>query len=172
MSLTQKRVNQIIKEELNRALAQRGLYEMDDMPMEDEMDVDTGIDVVPDDDMGGEDIDMGGMEMEPVAAEIDWSQFEDDDADEVGAAFLNAVKQLKEENPDESPTAEQVVALMQELMAAAESERAESDEPGTEEMEDVSAMGDEEEEEEADQLDEGVNWLRRANLLAGTGKRR
>lgn len=240
MSLTQKRVNQIVKEELNRALQQRGLNEMMDdeyndylqqqhgrfttpenmrgtpeyaakyrgapspsysqvtgrgSPLlsqrrsewgdadlyggpprvdevDDDMDMDTGIDVVPDDEMGGEeDMEMGDDAMTaPLEQEIDWAQFEDEDGEAVGAAFLDAVKQLQEENPDESPTAEAVVALMQELLAGDTEE--DMDDMGGEEMEDEgdfedeAPMGDEEEEGALNE------WVRRTNLLAGTSKRR
>ena len=131
-------------------------------------DEDTGIDVVPDD--MGMDADMPDMAAE-MEAEIDWTQFDDDDADAVGAAFLDAVKQLQEENPDASPTAGDVVARMQEILEGGE-------EDGEGDIDDMEDEGDFEEEapmaddEEATQLDESVNWLRRTNLLAGTGKRR
>lgn len=239
--MTQKRINQIIKEELNRALSERGMNEMTDddyneyiqqqhgrfttpenirgtpeysarlaagrppmtpaaappyrsehpahhhyqrqfdeldgyiatgrLPMREadddmDMDADTGIDVVPDDEMGGEeDMEMGAADMTaPLEQEIDWAQFEDEDGEAVGAAFLDAVKQLQEENPDESPTAEAVVALMQELLAGDTEE--DMDDMGGEEMEDESPMEDAEEEGALNE------WVRRTNLLAGTSKRR
>ncbi len=254
MSITKQRMNQIIKEELNRALEQRGLNEMmdqnynDDLqsrlgrftspenvmgtpqhraahgpyvsdrrgapstPMgpasaeelerirarrgdsfanlpyntydgpnspnspyyglreaDDDMDMDTGIDVVPDDAMGGdEDMDMGGEEMmAPLEQEIDWSQFDDDDAESVGAAFMDAIKQLREENPDEEPTAEAVVAMMQELLSAGEDE-----DMGGEEMEDEADFEDEAPMEDAEEEGALNEWLQRTNLLAGTRSRR
>jgi hypothetical protein len=103
-----------------------------------------------------EDDGMGEMmpEAEPVAEEIDWTQFEDDDAEAVGAAFMDAIKQLREEAPDEEPTAAAVVALMQDMLSGGEDEEAEMD---SEEME----SGEE-------PLNE---WIRRTNLLAGTRRR-
>lgn len=234
MSITKQRMNQIIKEELNRALKQRGLNEMMDQNYNDDlqsrlgrfttpenvkgtpqygrgpsparkpdpnlyypqgytpsgggggggnwdyseydhlleadddmdMDSDMGIDVVADDEMGGEEdmgMDMGGEDMmAPMEQEIDWSQFQDEDGEVVGAAFLDAIKKLREDNPEEEPTAEAVVAMMQELLAPEEDE----------EMEDEGALEDEgmmDDEEEEGALNE---WVRRTNLLAGTGKRR
>ena len=136
---------------------------------DDDMDMDTGIDVVPDDEMGGEEdmgMPMSGEEMEPVATEIDWSQFEDEDTDVVGVAFFDALKQLREESPDEEPTAEAVVALMQELLAGDTEE-----DMGGEEMEDEAAP--EEEESMGGDEESALNeWVRRTNLLAGTSKRR
>ena len=240
MSLTQKRRNQIVKEELNRALKKRGLNERmdpnynDDLQSrlgrfttpenvkgtpqygrgpsparkpepgiyypqdytppggygggaggnwdyseydhlreaDDDMDMDTGIDVVPDDEMGGEEdmgMPMSGEEMEPVATEIDWSQFEDEDTDVVGVAFFDALKQLREESPDEEPTAEAVVALMQELLAGDSEE--DMDDMGGEEMED-EAVSEEEESMGGDEEGALNEWVRRTNLLAGTSKRR
>lgn len=106
-----------------------------------------------------EDEGMGEMmpEAEPVAEEIDWSQFEDDDSEAVGAAFMDAIKQLREENPDEEPTAAAVVSLMQSLLSSEEPE----EEGEEEEMESETESGDE-------PLNE---WLRRTNLLAGTRRR-
>jgi hypothetical protein len=183
MSITKQRMNQIIKEELNRALKQRGLNEMMDQynneelymddysvdEADDDMDMDTGIDVVPDDDMGGdEDMAMGGEEMmAPLEQEIDWSQFDDDDAESVGAAFMDAIKQLREENPDEEPTAEAVVAMMQELLSAGEDE-----DMGGEEMEDEADFEDEAPMEDAEEEGALNEWLQRTNLLAGTRSRR
>jgi hypothetical protein len=112
---------------------------------------------------------MGGEEMEPVATEIDWSQFEEEDTDVVGVAFFDALKQLREETPDEEPTAEAVVALMQVLLAGDTEE--DMDDMGGEEMEDEAAP---EEEESMGGDEEGAlnEWVRRTNLLAGTSKRR
>lgn len=142
--------------------------------VDDDMDMDTGIDVVPDDDMGGEEdmgMDMGGEDMmAPMEQEIDWSQFQDEDGEVVGAAFLDAIKKLREDNPEEEPTAEAVVAMMQELLAPEGDE--DMDDMGGEEMEDEGALEDEgmmDDEEEEGALNE---WVRRTNLLAGTGKRR
>jgi hypothetical protein len=134
------------------------------------MDMDTGIDVVPDDAMGGEDdmgMPMSGEEMEPVAAEIDWSEFEDEDTDRVGAAFFDALKQLREESPDEEPTAEAVVAMMQDLLSVDEDE-----DMGDEEMDDEGDFEDEA--PMADSEEEGAlnEWIQRTNLLAGTRGRR
>lgn len=237
MSITKQKMNQIVKEELNRALKQRGLNEMmggrgpehtpgtpeyryrqalissgldPDDPLgnlppapprpdydlrggytprrgspflpgeyaeydrlreaDDDMDMDTGIDVVPDDAMGGEDdmgMPMSGEEMEPVAAEIDWSEFEDEDTDRVGAAFFDALKQLREESPDEEPTAEAVVAMMQDLLSVDEDE-----DMGDEEMDDEGDFEDEA--PMADSEEEGAlnEWIQRTNLLAGTRGRR
>jgi hypothetical protein len=135
------------------------------------MDMDTGIDVVPDDAMGGdEDMGMGGdAMMAPLEQEIDWSEFEDEDGEAVGAAFLDAVKQLQEENPSENPTAEAVVALMQTLLAGDAEE--DMDDMGGEEMED-EAVPEEEESMGGDEEGALNEWVRRTNLLAGTSKRR
>jgi len=123
-----------------------------DMDMPDSDDDEMGFEV--------EDEDMGEMMpgMEPVGEEIDWSQFEDVGADELYDAFNNAIKQLREENPDDEPTAEAVVALMQDMLAAPEEEDAEGE---SEEMEPEMAGGDE-------PLNE---WIKRTNLLAGTRRR-
>ncbi len=127
----------------------------DDMEMGGD---DMGIDVVADDaagedDMGGED--MGGDDMmtSEMEAEIDWSQFDGQDGDAVGAAFMDAIKQLSEEMPEETPTAAAVVERMQEIL-----------------------MGDDEADDNAFSDDpaplaEGVDWRRRAGLLAGITKR-
>jgi hypothetical protein len=238
MSITKQRMNQIIKEELTRALKQRGLNEMMDQNYNDDlqsrlgrfttpenvkgtpqygrvpsparkpepgiyypqdytpsvgagagnwdyseydhlleadddmgMDSDMGIDVVPDDEMGGEEdmgMDMGGEDMmAPLEQEIDWSQFQDEDGEVVGAAFLDAIKKLREDNPDEEPTAEAVVAMMQELLAPEEDE-----EMGDEEMEDEGEIEDEAPMEDAEEEGALNEWVRRTNLLAGTSKRR
>lgn len=133
------------------------------LPRVDEADDDMDMPDSDDDEMGFEveDEDMGGMmpDSEPVSEEIDWSQFEDDDAEAVGAAFMDALKQLREENPDEDPTAEAVVSLMQSLLAP-------------EEMEDEGEMESEEMEPEMEGGDEPLNeWIKRTNLLAGTRRR-
>jgi hypothetical protein len=69
-----------------------GLREADD-----DMDMDTGIDVVADDATDDDDMGMpmSGAEVEPVAAEIDWSEFDPEDSDRAGAAFFNALAQLR-----------------------------------------------------------------------------
>jgi hypothetical protein len=235
MSITKQRMNQIIKEELTRALKQRGLNEMMDQNYNDDlqsrlgqfttpenvkgtpqygarhahpptparggpsyvsrrsewgdddlfggpprvdeadddmdMDADMGIDVVPDDEMGGEEdmgMDMGGEDMmAPLEQEIDWSQFQDEDGEVVGAAFLDAIKKLREENPDEEPTAEAVVALMQDLLNVDEDE-----DMGDEEMEDEAGFEDDAPMEDAEEAGALNEWLRRTNLLAGTRSRR
>ena len=139
------------------------LYYGAGLPRVDEADDDMDMPASDDDEMGFEveDEDMGGTMpgMEPVGEEIDWSQFEDDDAEAVGAAFMDALKQLREENPDEDPTAEAVVSLMQSLLAP-------------EEMEDEGEMEGEEMEPETEGGDEPLNeWIKRTNLLAGTRRR-
>ena len=121
----------------------------DDMEMDGE-DM-TDIDVVADD--AAPDDDMAAAEME---AEIDWSQFDDNDADAVGAAFLEAVKLLREEMPEETPTAAAVVERMQEILA------------GGDEADDNAFMDTPAPEAP---LAEGVDWRRRAGLLAGITKR-
>jgi hypothetical protein len=132
-----------------------GLREADD-----DMDTagdDMDIDVVADDADGEDDMgdDMGGDDMmsSEMEAEIDWSQFKDQDGDAVGAAFMDAIKQLSEEMPEETPTAAAVVERMQEIL-----------------------MGDDEADDNAFSDDpaplaEGVDWRRRAGLLAGITKR-
>lgn len=128
-----------------------GLREADD-DMDtagDDMDIDVvADDAAGEDDMGGEDMMTSEME-----AEIDWSQFDGQDGDAVGAAFMDAIKQLSEEMPEETPTAAAVVERMQEiLMGDAEADdNAFSDDPAP--------------------LAEGVDWRRRAGLLAGITKR-
>lgn len=128
----------------------------DDMDMESGGDDMTDIDVVaddtaPGDDMGGEDMMTAEME-----AEIDWSQFEGQDGDAVGAAFMDAIKQLGEEMPEETPTAAAVVERMQEILMGDDEadDNAFMDTPSTEAP-----------------LAEGVDWRRRAGLLAGITKR-
>jgi len=124
-------------------------------PRVDEADDDMGFDVVPDE--------MPDVpSYEPVGEEIDWSEFEDDDADEVGRAFFDAIKQLREENPDQEPTAAGVVSLMQSLLSGEE-----------EEDMDMDMDSDEEEVEEDADADEGAlnEWIQRTNLLAGTRRR-
>lgn len=107
-------------------------------------------DAVGDDDMGGED--MMAAEME---AEIDWSKFAEEDAEAVGAAFAEAIKQLSEEMPEETPTAAAVVERMQEILMGDEADdNAFMDTPAPEAP-----------------LAEGVDWRRRAGLLAGITKR-
>ena len=133
-----------------------GLREADDdmeMGGGDDM---TDIDVVADDaagddDMGGED--MMAAEME---AEIDWSKFAEEDAEAVGAAFAEAIKQLSEEMPEETPTAAAVVERMQEILM------------GDDEADDNAFMDTPAPEAP---LAEGVDWRRRAGLLAGITKR-
>jgi len=138
-----------------------GLREADD-----DMDTagdDMDIDVVADDmgdDMG---MPMSGEEVEPVAAEIDWSEFDPEDSDRAGAAFFNALAQLREENPDEEPTAEAVVALMQVLLDAEGDGDADAE---ADEEADDNAFSD-----DPAPLAEGVDWRRRAGLLAGITKR-
>jgi hypothetical protein len=140
------------------------LYYGAGLPRVDEADDDMDMDMPDsdDDEMGFEveDEAMGGMMpgMEPVGEEIDWSQFEAVGADELYDAFNNAIKQLREENPDDEPTAEAVVALMQDMLAAPEEEDAEGE---SEEMEPEMEGGDE-------PLNE---WIKRTNLLAGTRRR-
>ena len=151
MRITKQRISQIIKEELDAArLYTHSMNEADD-DMEMGGDETTDIDVVPDDmgdDMGGED-DMMTSEEE---TEIDWSQFDDRDGDAVGAAFLEAVKLLREENPEETPAASAVVERMQEILM------------GGEDADDNAFMDDE------TPLAESVDWCRRAGLLAGITK--
>lgn len=123
----------------------------DDMEMDgDDM---TDIDVVADD-TAGED-DMGGEDMmtSEMEAEIDWSQFDDQDGDAVGAAFLEAVKLLRDENPEETPSASAVVERMQEILM------------GGDEADDNAFMDD------PAPLAESVDWRRRAGVLAGITKR-
>lgn len=126
----------------------------DDMEMDggDMTDIDVvADDAAPGDDMGGED--MMAAEME---AEIDWSQFAEEDAADVGAAFMDAIKQLREEMPEETPTAAAVVERMQEILMGDDEadDNAFMDTPATEAP-----------------LAEGVDWRRRAGLLAGITKR-
>jgi hypothetical protein len=125
---------------------------------DDEMDTDgddMGIDVVaddaaPEDDMGGEDMMTSEME-----AEIDWSQFDDLDGDAVGAAFMDAIKLLRDEQPEETPTAAAVVERMQEILMGDSDGEA-----------DDNAFSD-----DPAPLAESVDWRRRAGLLAGITKR-
>jgi len=157
MSLSQKQINKIIKEELNRALSERGLWEMDDDGMMgggmSDMDGDMGFDVVADEE--GAETAMAAMEDEMG---IDWSSFDAFDADQVGAAFIQAGKDLTEETPDETPTAEQIVARMMEILEVEEtSEDMDSDEDSAE------VMGEENEEE----AEEGSLYESRFRKLAG-----
>ena len=149
MSLNRQRLRRIINEEMTLRMR-----EMDDMDADlGGGDDDMGFDVVPDE--------MPDVpSYEPVGEEIDWAEFEDDDADEVGRAFFDAIKQLREENPDQEPTAAGVVSLMQSLLSG-------------EEEEDMDMDSDEEEVEEEDEADEGAlnEWIQRTNLLAGTRRR-
>ena len=127
----------------------------DDMEMgggDDMTDIDVvADDAAGDDDMGGED--MMAAEME---AEIDWSKFAEEDAEAVGAAFAEAIKQLSEEMPEETPTAAAVVERMQEILM------------GDDEADDNAFMDTPTPEAP---LAEGVDWRRRAGLLAGITKR-
>lgn len=161
MTITKQRISQIIKEELSaaRLYAHSMNEEHDDMDTDGD---DMGIDVVADDadddtdgedDMGGED--MGGDDMmtSEEDPEIDWSQFDDQDGDAVGAAFLDAVKLLRDEQPEETPSAAAVVERMQEILTTPPDadDNAFSDDPAT--------------------LAEGVDWRHRAGVLAGITKR-
>ncbi len=130
-----------------------GLREADD-DMDtagDDMDIDVvADDAAGEDDMGGEDMMTSEME-----AEIDWSQFDDQDGDAVGAAFMDAIKQLSEEMPEETPTAAAVVERMQEILMG----------DGDDEADDNAFSDD------PAPLAESVDWRRRAGLLAGITKR-
>jgi hypothetical protein len=140
------------------------LREMDDMDDEGmsmdmpDSDDDMGFDVVPDDEtaMVPAGDDMG----------VDWSQFDAFDSDLVGSAFIQAGKDLAEENPEEAPTTEQLVARMLEIL-----DEGEPDGDMDDEAQDMDA---EEEEDEASGEEEGSlnEWIRRTNLLAGTRRRR
>jgi hypothetical protein len=130
-----------------------GLREADD-----DMDMggdDTGIDVVADDAAGEDDMSGEDMMTSEMEAEIDWSQFDDQDGDAVGAAFMDAIKQLREEMPEETPSAAAVVERMQEILMGDSDGEA-----------DDNAFSD-----DPAPLAEGVDWRRRAGLLAGITKR-
>lgn len=78
----------------------------DDMEMEMEMDDDMGDDM--DDDMGGDEVDEDEL--------IDLSLFDDVDSDAAGAAFVEAVSQLRSENSDMQVTSAEIVARMRALL--------------------------------------------------------
>lgn len=153
MIIDKQRLRRIIKEEMTLRMREMDDVEME-MPGADD-DADMGFDVEPDEEtaMVPSGDDMG----------VDWAQFDEYDADAVGSAFLQAGKDLAEENPDEAPTTEQLVARMMEILNESESEGDMDDM----EMEDEAAA---EEEDEDDGEEEGAlnEWLQRTNLLAGT----
>jgi hypothetical protein len=172
MSISRQRLQQIIKEEMSLHMSEmtddayndhlRDMDDMDDEGMSMDMpdsDDDMGFDVVPDDEtaMVPAGDDMG----------VDWSQFDTFDSDLVGSAFIQAGKDLAEENPEEAPTTEQLVARMLEIL----------DEPSGDMDMDADEDEEEEDEEEEDEAageEEGAlnEWIRRTNLLAGTRRRR
>ena len=146
MKITQQQIRQIIKEELARHMEESPDMMADMGGAEDDM----GFDVEPDEEtaMVTTGDDMG----------IEWTQFDAYDADAVGAAFIQAGKDLAEENPDEVPTAEALVSRMLEILEIDES----SEDMDAEEEDEAMSMGEENEEAE-----EGSLYESRFRKLAG-----
>lgn len=123
MRITNQRINRVIREELDRARRLReGSHTAakEDMAMEMETEMDEGMgddgDDDMDDDMGGDmDDDMGGDEVDEDEL-IDLSLFDDVDSDAAGAAFVEAVSQLRSENSDMQVTSAEIVARMRALL--------------------------------------------------------
>jgi len=140
MRITRSTLRQIIAEEHARILAEMNMGHHEEEEEEDEGSFGHHADVERDGD-------------------IDWSQFDGFDADAVGAAFIQAGKDLTAESPEGAPTTEQLVAHMMEILTAdtdAEDMDDQDDDQDDEEEED-----DDEEEEEEDEsaLDETLHQM-------------